>query len=173
MGLLSGLHSRGYNTWPPSFLGGSSYHKITIVTKERRVSQVTIRCLERECPLIIYLKCEHCGSMAGSRDGMQIVHLMGLNSRPPAWGSYTWPTPFPLVGPTVFTTSYSDMISQRFVRYSSLVLKKSRTFLVFAVLGGLFIMQDCHGEAVQLSLFFQILHTITSTTLIWKPQELE
>lgn len=43
-----------------------------------------------------------------------------------------------------------------FVRYSSQVLKKSRTFLVFVVPGGLFIMQDCHGEAVQLSLLGHI-----------------
>lgn len=65
--------------------------------------------------------------------------------------------------------------------------------MVFVLPGGPFIMQDCHGEAVQLSLLghiymfkcvtkvtkvlcfkgktlSQILHTITSTTLIWKPQ---
>lgn len=131
--------------------------------------------------------------MAGSRDGMRIVHLMGLNSRPPAWGSYTWPTPFPLVCPTVSSTSYPDVISQSVARYSSQVLKRSRTFLVFVVPGGLFIMQGWREHAVQLSLlgriymfkcvtkatkvlhfigktWSQILHTITSTTLIWKPQ---
>lgn len=132
--------------------------------------------------------------MAGSRDGMQIVPLMGLNSRPPAWGSYTWPTPFPLVCPTVFTTSYPDVISLRFFFFFFFTdSQKVEDFLVFVVPGGLFIMQDCHGEAVQLSVLghiymfkcvtevtkvlhfkgktlSQILHTITSTTLIWKPR---
>lgn len=128
--------------------------------------------------------------MAGSRDGMQIVHLMGLNSRPPAWGSYTWPTPFPLVCPTVFTASYPDVISQRFVRYSSQNSQKMEDFSVFVPPDGPFIMRDCHGEAVQLSLLghiymfkyatkvlhfkgktlSQMLHTITYNTLIWKPQ---
>lgn len=158
--------------------------------KERRVSQVTIRCLERECPLIIYWKCEHCGYMAGSRDGMQIVHLMGLNSRPPAWGSYTWPTPFPLVCLNrILPWCDFTKVCEIFFTDS----QKIEGFLVFVLPGGPFIMQDCHGEAVQLSLLghiymfkcvtrvtkvlhfkgktlSQILHTITSTTLIWKPQ---
>lgn len=87
------LLSRGFVLW------GSSYHKITITTKERPASQVTVRCFHQDSPLIIYLRCEHGGGHGRERAGMQIVSPHGVKQQA-ARRKCTWPTPFPLVAPT-------------------------------------------------------------------------
>lgn len=68
---------------------GSSYHKITITTEDRRVSQVTVRCFHQDSPLIIYLRCEYSGGHGRERAGMQIVSPHGVKQQA-ARRKYTW-----------------------------------------------------------------------------------
>lgn len=83
---------------------GSTYHKITITTEERRVSQVTVRCLHQDAPLIIYLGREHCGGH-GRAPGWDAKRSPphGVTQQA-ARGRHTWPTPSPLLAPTAATT---------------------------------------------------------------------
>lgn len=165
-----------YNTWPPSFPGGSSYHKIPIVTKGEA-------CIS--------------GYHQVFRAGMSFDYILKMwtlwvDGREQGWDANSSPH-----GVKQQAASMGELhLAHTFPSGVSHSLHHILTwcgFLVFVVPGGLFVMQDCHGEAVQLSLlghiymfkcvtkvtkvlhfkgkkFSQILHTVTSTTLIWKPQ---